>query len=938
MGISLQLCDVTTTLAFACFNAWSGADALRLLCSGLQQQPKFPLLILRVEQRSLQRQKAVEDVDGQRCLTNRPAVGWALCWGVQTPQVLQMSAASPKDDDNNSKTSPGRRASVGGPPGRRRSLAPEECLSVPSLPSSPASSLPRAMAGQASKPSTEERFPLVAKGTFQDLETGEGALDAPDGGPPAAPHNLSWGGWRRNSNSCSNSSTERQQQGNTSASQPPLNPQAPTPMTGSSSSPGSRSPSDERFRRWWRFFGLEPLAQEQQRQEQEQPQQQLQQQQPQQQQGHQQQQHPRVDVRFTSVVFLIFFALEIFVNFDCGAIPCTLSRMADEFRLSPTWQGMLGALPYVGLTLMSPFAGRVFAYWPAKRVVVISMALNAFATLLMVLTVLLPQEVLPLTSSGGIGSGENGSGFAGGAAPTDLAAAAATPAAEGAPGSMSAAAAEAAAAATSTRPFFRLPDFSFGDLTPCALLLLSSRLLVGLTQAPFVIFAPVWVDEFAPPKKAALWMGIMQGAAVVGVTVGYLAAGVLSVYLGLNWRSAICFQVFFLFLLTGLVASIPWQYVQTPGGPRPPKCIQEATPAADQSNDEQQQQDQQLQQREGEQDQPPRELSAAAGGGGAIESSASHSPQAAMTGGTHRRKSADAGRRPPDGSRNSGAWPSPPSAGDVAPAVGSRRNASLKLLLTPMYMLPVLTLCALLFVVTGVQFWGTIFFASFLGLSPAAAVGAFAAVAATSPVVGVLMGGLTVDAVGGYKTLKGRTRTLVACTAYAAIAVACAVIGSFSSRVYVCVACLWLLLCFGAAMLPPLTGIQIDAVSPDLRTLASGISMFFYNILGYALGAFLPGVAMDLFHGGDVLGLRLVLLWSVFGLVFSLITALYAWKLERKETAAASRELELSVHPTAETPAFTATAPQPIRPKRPRSARGFVPITVDSVWQQQQQA
>lgn len=171
-----------------------------------------------------------------------------------------MSAASPKDDDNNSKTSPGRRASVGGPPGRRRSLAPEECLSVPSLPSSPASSLPRAMAGQASKPSTEERFPLVAKGTFQDLETGEGALDAPDGGPPATPHNLSWGGWRRNSNSCSNSSTERQQQGNTSASQPPLNPQAPTPMTGSSSSPGSRSPSDERFRRWWRFFGLEPLA------------------------------------------------------------------------------------------------------------------------------------------------------------------------------------------------------------------------------------------------------------------------------------------------------------------------------------------------------------------------------------------------------------------------------------------------------------------------------------------------------------------------------------------------------------------------------------------------------------------------------------------------------------------------------------------------------
>ncbi|CDI85100.1 hypothetical protein EPH_0014260 [Eimeria praecox] len=137
-------------------------------------------------------------------------------------------------------------------------------------------------------------------------------------------------------------------------------------------------------------------------------------------------------------------------------------------------------------------------------------------------------------------------------------------------------------------------------------------------------------------------------------------------------------------------------------------------------------------------------------------------------------------------------------------------------------------------------------------------------------------------------------------------------------------------------MLPPLTGIQIDAVSPNLRTLASGISMFFYNILGYALGAFLPGVAMDLFHGGDVLGLRLVLLWSVFGLLFSLITALYAWRLERRAAAAASRELELSVRPTTESPPFTAPTPQANRPKRPRGARGFVPITMDSVWQQQQ--
>lgn len=178
---------------------------------------------------------------------------------------------------------------------------------------------------------------------------------------------------------------------------------------------------------------------------------------------------------------------------------------------------MLGALPYVGLTLASPLAGRIFAYWPAKRVVIISMALNAFATLLMVLTLLLPHEVLPLASSSG--GGEEAIGDAASAAVTSLAAAA--PAAEIVPDAGPAATAAVDAAATSSSPFFRLPDFSFGDLTPSALLLLSSRLLVGVTQAPFVIFAPVWVDEFAPPKKAALWMGVMQGAAVVGVTVSH---------------------------------------------------------------------------------------------------------------------------------------------------------------------------------------------------------------------------------------------------------------------------------------------------------------------------------------------------------------------------------------------------------------------------------
>lgn len=170
---------------------------------------------------------------------------------------------------------------------------------------------------------------------------------------------------------------------------------------------------------------------------------------------------------------------------------------------------MLGALPYVGLTVVSPFAGRIFGKWRAKNVILVSIALNSVATLLMVLTVFLPRETL------GVQPGSE-----------DLPSSDFTSASTAA-----AVASEAAAVASSLgnppieqtaggpQPFFRLPDFSFIDMTPSAILLLTSRLLIGFTQAPFVIYAPVWVDEFAPPRKAALWMGLMQGSAVVGVTV-----------------------------------------------------------------------------------------------------------------------------------------------------------------------------------------------------------------------------------------------------------------------------------------------------------------------------------------------------------------------------------------------------------------------------------
>ena len=53
-------------------------------------------------------------------------------------------------------------------------------------------------------------------------------------------------------------------------------------------------------------------------------------------------------------------------------------------------------------------------------------------------------------------------------------------------------------------------------------LLLFSRFLTGLSQAPLFVYPPVWVDEFAPDESLTTWVSSLQGMAPLGVMLGYL--------------------------------------------------------------------------------------------------------------------------------------------------------------------------------------------------------------------------------------------------------------------------------------------------------------------------------------------------------------------------------------------------------------------------------
>lgn len=69
---------------------------------------------------------------------------------------------------------------------------------------------------------------------------------------------------------------------------------------------------------------------------------------------------------------------------------------------------------------------------------------------------------------------------------------------------------------------------------------------------------------------------------------------------------------------------------------------------------------------------------------------------------------------------------------------------------------------------------------------------------------------------------------------------------------------MWGALFWGGALLSPATGVCLNSVHPDLRSFSSALSMFAYNVLGYAAAPFSCGIIAQ--HWGLKWGFRVTLL------------------------------------------------------------------------------
>lgn len=173
---------------------------------------------------------------------------------------------------------------------------------------------------------------------------------------------------------------------------------------------------------------------------------------------------------------------------------------------------------------------------------------------------------------------------------------------------------------------------------------------------------------------------------------------------------------------------------------------------------------------------------------------------------------------------------------------------------------------AICFFTSGTQFvWVRTFIEGPWTLNKNYAVTSFLVVTGAGSVVGVLLGPRIIDLRGGYSDAGGRVKTLRLLLVFALLAVvgASAAVLAIGLRMRIGATSnvwdplLWMLwvsviLVFMSlnASIAAFTGINCESVPVSMRPFAAGTAVSMQNLLGYAGGAFLPGVAMDWAYSG----------------------------------------------------------------------------------------
>ena len=193
-----------------------------------------------------------------------------------------------------------------------------------------------------------------------------------------------------------------------------------------------------------------------------------------------------------------------------------------------------------------------------------------------------------------------------------------------------------------------------------------------------------------------------------------------------------------------------------------------------------------------------------------------------------------------------------------------------------------ITLIFIYFVVSGIQFWINDYLENSLYIEKKEVrLYLFAAVVATSPILGIVLGGVIVKAIfGGYEHKNAILAPLI----FALMVTLTANFVVISSSVVISLIALWIYLFFGSMTLPGLNGMVLCSVAKEFSGNASALSTFMYNVFGKFpapnVYGFIKEKTQGMFNGK--VPMVVLLNAAVFGLIALVVEALRGYKKENK--------------------------------------------------------
>ena len=198
------------------------------------------------------------------------------------------------------------------------------------------------------------------------------------------------------------------------------------------------------------------------------------------------------------------------------------------------------------------------------------------------------------------------------------------------------------------------------------------------------------------------------------------------------------------------------------------------------------------------------------------------------------------------------------------------------------FVFSILALSTLYFVLTAVQYWVTDYMQEVLKVQDTKDVLlTFSLICITSPTLGLLLGGWACSFIGGYES----KHSILLCFLFAFCAAPFSILVPYANTLLTFSIFLWLVLFFGAAIFPTLTGIILSSLPPELRGLGNSINNFFGNLFGYLPAPYVYGLINFLYKSkNERMAFESIMTYPTLCLVLIAIATFFRYrKFEKKE-------------------------------------------------------